>query len=202
MKRFVSRRGYPKFMISDNAKCFIGPELKSYLKKHNITWEFIPEKTPWWGGFWERLVQMVKKPLRKILGKASVSYDELLTIITEIEGVLNCRPLCYQYSDQIEEVITPSHLMFGRRILSRDDYNNELEHYTETIETCNKRLNYVNTLISSFEKQWRHEYLTGLREKQLNTNLVPAKQIKKDDIVLICDEISHVTDGDWGEFVN
>ena len=47
-----------------------------------------------------------------------MTYEELFTIISEIEGIMNSRPLCYNYSDDIEEVITPSHLMYGRRLMS------------------------------------------------------------------------------------
>ncbi|GBM81435.1 hypothetical protein AVEN_20036-1 [Araneus ventricosus] len=40
---------------------------------------------PWWGGFYERLVKSVKDPLRKILGRALLTYEELSTILIEIE---------------------------------------------------------------------------------------------------------------------
>ena len=116
LKRFVSRKGKPKLFVSDNAKCFIGPSVKRLLRELNCEWEFILEKSPWWGGFWERLVQTVKRSMRKNLEKSILSYEELLTVISEIESVMNSRPLCYQYSDEIDDVITPSHLMHGRRM--------------------------------------------------------------------------------------
>ena len=55
-----------------------------YLKCTNIEWEFILERSPWWGGFWERLVQTLKRSLRKFLGKLKLTYEELLTVIIEI----------------------------------------------------------------------------------------------------------------------
>ena len=56
--------------------------------------ELYLEHSPWWGGFWERLVQLVKKSLRKILKKNKLTFEEMSTVVTEIEGILNTRPLC------------------------------------------------------------------------------------------------------------
>lgn len=53
------------------------------------------EKAPWWGGYWERLVQSIKSPLKKVIGRYSLSFDELGTLLTEVEGVTNAKPLTY-----------------------------------------------------------------------------------------------------------
>ena len=79
------------------------------------------EVSLWWGGFWEPMVQVVKRSLQKILSKSKLTYEELLTVICEIESVVNWRPLCYVYNDSIEEVITPSHILIGRRVLRKLD---------------------------------------------------------------------------------
>ena len=55
------------------------------------------EATPWWGGFGEKMVQLVKRILRKILGKQKLNYEELLTFAMEVESVINSRSLCYLY---------------------------------------------------------------------------------------------------------
>ena len=88
LKRFIARRGVPKFFVSDNAKCFIGPETINFLKIRGIDWKFILEVAPNWGGFWERMVQTVKRPLRKILKKSRVNYDEQQTIINECDMLI------------------------------------------------------------------------------------------------------------------
>ena len=111
-KRFSSRYGVPKLYISDNATCFTGPELTEYLQLMGSKWQFIIEASPWWGGFWERLVQSTKRCLRKCLGRAKLTYEELLTVLAEVECVLNSQPLCPIPDDNINEVITPSHLFF------------------------------------------------------------------------------------------
>ena len=58
---------------------------------------------------------MTKRCLKKIISKARLLYDELLTAATEVKGILNSRPLTYVQSDNIEEVLTPSHLLTGRK---------------------------------------------------------------------------------------
>ena len=73
LKRFT-RRSVPKLFISDNAKYFIGPELKTFLKSHNIDWQFILEVSPWCGGLWERMVRTVKISSRDIPRRTSVTY--------------------------------------------------------------------------------------------------------------------------------
>ena len=63
LRRFIGRRGTPKMFVSDNAKCFVGEELKRFAKLYDMEWQLIVEKSPWWGGFYERMVQVVKLPL-------------------------------------------------------------------------------------------------------------------------------------------
>ena len=49
------------------------------------------EKAPWWGGVFERLVKSVKRCLKKTISGARLTYEELLTVIIEVEMILNCR---------------------------------------------------------------------------------------------------------------
>ena len=103
-----------------NAKCFTGRELKDHLSTLSTSWRYILVSR-WWGGFWERIVQVVKRSIRNFLSKSKLTYEELLTVICEIESVVNSRPLYCVYDDNIEEVITPPHLLLGRRVLTKLD---------------------------------------------------------------------------------
>ena len=103
-------------------------------------------------------MQIVKRPLRKVLRRTIVTYDELLTIITEIECIVNCRPLSYVYSDDIEEVLTPSHLITGKRILSTNRIA-PIKIFEENAKTLNRGCKYLTTLIEHYEKRWKSEYL-------------------------------------------
>ena len=110
-RRFTSRRGVPTRLLSDNAKTFKAAakevklilrseEVQRYFATKGVTWQFIIEKAPWQGGFWERLVQSIKRCLKKNLGRTSLTFEELITILVEIEATLNNRPLSYLYDDE------------------------------------------------------------------------------------------------------
>ena len=91
---FISRYSTPKLFISDNAKNFVGG-LTDYTQSILANWCYnILEATSWWGGFWERMVHLVKQFPRKFLGKKKLNYEELLTFVMEVEGVINSSPLC------------------------------------------------------------------------------------------------------------
>ena len=116
-------------IISDNAKTFKtsakvikrlydDEEVRAHLESNRIDWRFILERAPWWGGFYERMIGTVKRCLRKVLGNAKLNADELLTVLTELEATLNSRPLTYEYDEVGAEMLTPSHLIYGRRLLN------------------------------------------------------------------------------------
>ena len=52
---------------------------------------FYVPKDPWWGG----VFKSTKRYLRKIVGQAKFSYNELSTAIVEVDMVVNSRPLSY-----------------------------------------------------------------------------------------------------------
>ena len=87
---------------------------------------------PWWGGFRERLAGMVKKCLKKSIGSKRLSFTELSTVFFEIENVLNNRPLCFMYHDDVSEVLTPNSLLYDRKL----EFENKCvdERYFEVAE--------------------------------------------------------------------
>ncbi|GFS54408.1 integrase catalytic domain-containing protein [Trichonephila clavipes] len=98
---------------------FISCRVKAFYASHKIYWQFIIERAPWWGGFYERLIRTVKLALRMTVGRATLFRDELETLLLEIEGVLNSHPLTYIFSEFNEpEPLTPSHMILGRRVNS------------------------------------------------------------------------------------
>jgi len=63
------------------------------------------------------MVGLTKQAVKKTLGWAFVSREQLETIIVEVEAMLNDRPLTYVSSDLSDaEPLTPSYLLYGRRI--------------------------------------------------------------------------------------
>ena len=81
--------------INDNFKTFNLTEIKDFRSALGIKWKFILERSPWQGGFYERLVGLVKSCIKNVFSNQRLSFDELNTIITEVEGVSNERPLLY-----------------------------------------------------------------------------------------------------------
>ena len=69
-----------------------------------------------------RLVQSTKRCLRKVIGRAQFSVDVLVTALAEIEAVINSRPFSYVSVGDVEESLTPSHLLVGRQILNLPDH--------------------------------------------------------------------------------
>ena len=105
-QRMMNRRGMSDTVWSDNAQSFkvasreikqlfasSSVETKKVWKKINkdkvksklgskgIKWKYIAERSPWKGGWWKRFCRSVKEPLRKVLGKALLTYTKLYTIL-------------------------------------------------------------------------------------------------------------------------
>ena len=85
-------------------------KVKQELEERGCAWKFIPPRSPWQGGFYERLIGVIKSCLKKALFKKRVSIEDLYTFIAEVENRVNNRPLTY-ISDDIDELeaLTPSH---------------------------------------------------------------------------------------------
>ena len=173
-------------MISDNAICFKNEEVKLSEEPRSlqINWKFIFQASPWWGGFWERLVQSNRQILTKSLFRVTVTYEELLTVIIEIEGILNCRPITYVYNGAFSEPLTPSDLIYAYRILSTKSVNDQ--NLIEQFSTSNllKRMKYLHNLLEPYWNQWTKEYLNELREyntTEKNVNSI----IKLGDIAFV-----------------
>ena len=82
----------------------------SFYSNEGITWKYTTAMAPWRGGFYERLVGLIKKGLRKEIGRKLLSWDKLITMITEVDAITNTRPLTYVYGDFLSGfTLTPAH---------------------------------------------------------------------------------------------
>ncbi|XP_054709007.1 uncharacterized protein LOC129218706 [Uloborus diversus] len=181
-KRFVSRRGLCKIVYSDNAKTFIKTdsllkeiwskiskaEVQQYFTKNRIVWKFIVPRASWWGGFWERMVRSVKTPLKKVLGRSCLSYEEIQTTLTEIEAVykwktFNLRGKRPNFFPDIPSVAEPK----------------------SNKKTLTKLLRYRDQILNHFWKRWRTEYLLELRSANRIVPIDTPTKFKIGDVVIV-----------------
>ena len=204
-RRFAARRGLPRRMISDNGKTFkaaaktlkvimTDEKVVAQLAERRVEWTFNIKRAPWWGGVFERLVRLTKRCLRKMIGKTKLRHDELLTLLVEVEAIVNSRPLTFVSPNDLEDPLTPSHLLTGCRLLSlpdNRDYEQETDKtFTTNSETLNKRMVLMNRLLQLFWKRWRLEYLLELRTAHVPWGPASSghKTIAEGDVVIVHDE--------------
>ena len=128
-QRFVSRRGKPKEMYSDNGTNFTGAErelrealerldqtqIYNGLRLEDVQWSFNPPEASYQGGIWERMIRSVRKILGVLLKEQLVNDETLSTLLCEVERILNDRPLT-SLSDHPNdpEPLTPNKLLLLR----------------------------------------------------------------------------------------
>ncbi|RCN27013.1 hypothetical protein ANCCAN_27254 [Ancylostoma caninum] len=133
-RKFKARRGAPDLIISDDAPTFkLGSEtltndlsknrnnplVHSFVLQERLHWKFITPFSPWKGRFYERLVGSVKNALKETIRKAILTSKMLETLVIEIEGVLDSRPLTAIGNTASTEETATGNLnafgMFGRK---------------------------------------------------------------------------------------
>ncbi|GFR31143.1 integrase catalytic domain-containing protein [Trichonephila clavata] len=151
-------------------------KLKNLEELNPISWKFIPPQAPWWGGFWERLIGLMKRTLRK----TSLNQEEMYTVLCDCESLINSRPLTY-VTDDVEDLEPLTPAMFLQDI--REVGVPELDRIDEN--KLNKRLVYRNRIQTDLRKRFRVEYLGQLRKIK---NVKGEDTLSEGDIVLVGDD--------------
>ncbi|UYV77319.1 hypothetical protein LAZ67_15000492, partial [Cordylochernes scorpioides] len=87
-------------------------EIAEIFANDGTEWKFNPPGAPHFGGLWEAGIKCFKYHFRRILGETLLTYEELLTLIVQIEYCLNSRPLGPISSDPNYLVaLTPAHFL-------------------------------------------------------------------------------------------
>ncbi|XP_070537459.1 uncharacterized protein [Ptychodera flava] len=193
-------------MMSDNKSIYLSAadehhdlmnsqEVKDLLAEHRVTWTFIPIRAPWRGGFWERVIGLMKTTIKKVLSRAFVTFDELRTLLTEIEATLNDRPLTYVSTNEDDPIaLTPSHLLYCRPSTTLPYISVDNEEFNDPSygnhNALNERYQHLSYLQSSFWKRWSTEYLTALRERhRLTATGIKTNSTQIGDIVLVHSDV-------------
>ncbi|XP_055644133.1 uncharacterized protein LOC129780170 [Toxorhynchites rutilus septentrionalis] len=185
----------PVEIFSDRGTNFVGAskELSDALKtvdKQRImleftssttSWNFNPPASPHMGGSWERLIQSVKKILAEIHPKRSFTDEVLRNTLTEIENIVNSRPLTYVPVDDVSSpALTPNHFLQGssngsKPLVPYDDSAIVVKHSWKTSQI----------LANYFWRRWVMEYLPTITRR--TKWFLPAKPIGVGDIVIVVD---------------
>ena len=200
LRRFVARRGKPSSIWSDHGTNFVGAckllkELYAFLHSRKtedavcnfcstqgIRWHFIPERTPHFGGLWEAAVKSFKTHLTRVIGDSKLDFEEMSTILAEIEACLNSRPLGVipHNNDDGIEVLTPGHFLIGRPLQAIPDHPQS----TQPISLL-RRWYLCQALVTHFWRRWRDEYITALRSyskwKSPSSNFQVGDVVVKED---------------------
>jgi len=202
LKEFVARRGKPSLIVSDNAKTFQSTsewlkhlkqddDLFNYLGQQNIRWKFNLSRAPWWGGFYERLIGIMKRSLSKSIGQSLLTYDEFKETLLDVECFMNERPLTYVGDEYDQKILTPN-------LLIRDSPGQFLEedldkmNYTNEKVLITKRWKYLQRTREQLRRRWQQEYLHALQERHTH-NIDQRQEIpQQGSVVLITDSFDSI----------
>lgn len=180
LRRFVDDRGHVTKIYSDNATNFKGacnylqevkqmlsrnaPKIVESCKKQHIEWSFSPPRAPHHGGLWEASIKLLKTLIRKIVGDANLTEDELRTVAKRAASIVNSRPITTLSADANDlSPFTPAHFLYGRPPTAFPEPPSMFENVIN-INKVNvaQRMQYVNRqLWQRFQK----EYLTLLQPR-------------------------------------
>ncbi|KAL0151955.1 hypothetical protein M9458_052762 [Cirrhinus mrigala] len=186
LRRFMARRGKPHELLSDQGTNFRGgerelreaftalvPDLQRQLAKQQIEFHFNPPNSPHFGGCWEREIRSLKNALTVTLGTQSVTFEVLQTVLAEIEGILNSKPLGYTSSDASDpDPVTPNCLLMGR-----PDASLPLTVYPESELVSRRRWRHSQILADQFWRHYLKFYLPSLQSRQKWQNDTPDIQV-------------------------
>ena len=174
--RFISLRGNPSSVYSDNGSNFRAGEQElhtaiedwnqraicEFLRLKNISWKFNSPYASHMGGVWERVIRSIRKILTVLLGQQLVNEEMLRTLMAEVQGVLNSRPLTPVSNNPKDlELLTPNHLL-----LLRANPNLPPGVFVKEDTYCKHRWRQVQYMSDIFWKRWFKEYLPTLQLRQ------------------------------------
>ena len=208
LRRFIARRGRPAELWSDRGTNFKGgerelreafasmvPALQTQLAHQRISFCFNPPAAPHFGGVWEREIRSVKSALYTCVGAQPVHEEVLLTVLLEVEAILNSKPLGYVSADIADiDPVTPNSLLMGR-----PDGSLSQVVYPDTEILSRRRCRHSQVLADHFWSRFIREYLPGLQTRHKWQASPP--ELLKEAVVLMVDPqlpralwpIGHVT---------
>lgn len=195
-RRFISRRGKPVCVYSDNGRSFIcgqkelheevkrwnKSKIEEFMTQKEIEWHFNTPTASHMGGVWERLIRSVKRNLSIVIGSQILNDDVLATLFVEVEAILNSRPLTYVHTDYDEpEPLTPNHFLLGRATV-----NFPPGVFDDRDLKARKIWRRTQIMADHFWRRWVKEYVPTLLERKKWNTAQP--NLKVGDIVILVDK--------------
>ena len=152
----VAHHGWPSTLISDNGTSFVGAQkelrklvveghkqIEDFSVLHKVRWIFTTPLSPHQGGIYESLIKQTKRAIQVAIGQQTLSWNDMSTVFTEVECLLNSRPLRYCSNDPNDlRPLTSNHFMIGRTSAEVP------QGPFEESRNLTKRLDYLQTLVS------------------------------------------------------
>jgi hypothetical protein len=190
-RRFVARRGRPAIIYSDNGTNFRGTDQafrqldwEKIIRTstiERIDWRFNPPTAAWWGGWWERLIRLLKQLLKRTLARASLTYEELETVLCDCEAVMNSRPLTYVSEDVADLApLTPNMFLMDLKEVGLPDCD------AVDAARLTRRAKYRQEIKERLRDRFRKEYLGQL----MLTATKASRELLPREVVLIGTENS------------
>lgn len=206
LKRFVAKRGCPSHIYSDNGTNFQGAReeirelqtmteslmtkqaISHFTSAYSIVWHHIPPRAPHFGGLWEAAVRSMKTLLRKIVKPHPLRFDEIYTVLTEVESILNSQPLMSLLAgDQIEgQYLTAGHFLIGRPLRAAPDSR------APSGNIANRRWNLFKRATADIWAQWLGSYLTSCAQRSKWNK--PSRPLQPGDVVFVKDDTLKLRD--------
>ena len=147
-------------------------------------WNMIPPRAPHFGGLWEAGIKSAKSHLKKIMGSTILTYEEFLTLATQIESILNSRPISPMSSEPNDlEPLTPGHFLIGSSPTALPDMFESAKLPSE------KRYKLVQRMREQFWRRWSKEYLNQLQTRSKWKDSGKAPEVN--DLVFLAEDNSH-----------
>jgi len=141
------------------------------------------------GGAWEQIIRSVRRILSITFKDQVLTDDILLTVMVEIESIINSRPLVpVTFDPKDNEPLTTNHLLLLRGVVT-------LPSWVFDNKDCyiRRRWAQIQYLYEQFWQRWIREYLPNLQERQ--KWFQPQRNVTKNDVVLIIND--SLSRGKW-----
>ncbi|XP_031338175.1 uncharacterized protein LOC116167075 [Photinus pyralis] len=198
-KRFTARRGICATLRSDCGTTLVGADaelrklfdsarqesrhIEHLLAQDGTQWIFNPPAAPHFGGIWEAGVKSTKHHLKRTIGESTITFEEMSTLLAQVEACLNSRPLQALTDDPDDlSVLTPGHFLIGGPPATIPEPS-----LADISVNRLSRWQLIRQQYEHFWQRWSHEYLHEFQTRSKWQTREP--QVKIGDLAVLKNEL-------------